>query len=384
MRYDARMQKFAILIDYENFPCPPDGLKRLLADFSQRGALAVKRAYADWVRLSGYRQFLLANQIEMIELPCASRGKNSADIRLVVDAMELVFTKPHISTFVIASADADFLPLLSRLREYNKHTIVVARTRDLHTYMRTHCDEFINGDVYLSKACGKASSNPIPSRAQPKIQSPTSEQVRQIQELMLDAWQSHGVERPLDLAGLGSQLKRSKPGLDWKDYGFKALQPLVAYLVTNGFLRIELTNGSRNRIYLAQSSNSLPGPAKTEAATFDVGSNIMRTPDVAVQEAELVSLMKEISHAPMRWDVLRERLRQIRPSLLRDNQSEDAFLKVLQSSEARGEIDMQYDSIQKTYFVSLMPTDRSMPSPQGDTEANTEDNAPVWTQPELF
>jgi len=378
------MHKFAILIDYENFPCPPEGLKRLLADFSQRGALAVKRAYADWVRLSGYRQFLLANQVEMIELPCASRGKNSADIRLVVDAMELVFTKPHISTFVVASADADFLPLLSRLREYNKQTIVVARTRDLHTYMRTHCDEFINGDVYLSKACSKASSTPIPSCAEPKIQSPTSEQLKQIQELILEVWQSHGVERPFDLAGLGSQLKRSNTGLDWKDYGFKALQPLVAYLVTNGFLRIELTNGSRNRIYLAHPSNSLPGSARTESATFHVGSNIMSTPEVAVQEAELVSLMKKIIHDRLRWDVLRERLTEIRPSLLRDNQSEDAFLKLLQSLEARGKIDIQYDATQKTYFVSLIPTDRSMPRPQGDSEANTKDTAPVWTQPELF
>ena len=378
------MQKFAILIDYENFPCPPEGLKRLLADFSQRGALAVKRAYADWVRLSGYRQFLLANQVEMIELPCASRGKNSADIRLVVDAMELVFTKPHITTFVIASADADFLPLLSRLREYNKQTIVVARTRDLHTYMQTHCDEFINGDVYLSKVLNKASSTPIPSRVEPKIQSPTSEQVRQIQELILEAWQSHGVERPLDLAGLGSQLKRSNTGLDWKDYGFKALQPLVAYLVTNGFLRIELTSGSRNRIYLAHPSNSLQGSAESEATTFHAGSNIMRTSGVAVQEVELVSLMKKIIHDSMRWDDLRERLTQIRPSLMRDHQSEDAFLKLLQSLEAQGRIDIQYDAIQKTYFVSLIPTDRSVPSPQSDLEANTNDNAPVWTQSELF
>ncbi len=86
------------------------------------GDIVWKRAYADWVKLAGYRQHLLACQIEMIELACASKGKNSADIRLVVDAMELLFTKPHITTFVILSADSDFLPLLNRLREQNKRT----------------------------------------------------------------------------------------------------------------------------------------------------------------------------------------------------------------------------------------------------------------------
>ncbi len=369
------MQKLAILIDYENFPCPPEGLNRLFADFSQRGTLAVKRAYADWLRFPAARQLLLANQVEMIELPCATKGKNSADIRLVVDAMEFVFTKPHISTFVVVSGDADFLPLLSRLREHNKQTIVVSRTKNLHAYLRTHCDEFIDGDAYLTNAHCKAMRTPPPPRDEPKIQSPTLEQVGQIQELILKVWQSYGLELPLNLSALGMQLRRAKPGLNWKDYGFKALQPLVAHLVTKGFLRIELTNGSSSRIYLVHASKGISAIAKTETSRFKTGSD-RRNDEESEQETELVSLMRDLIQDRMRWDQLLEKLTHNRPELLKDLQSEDAFLKQLQSLDARGCIDLQYDAIQKAYFVSLSQTRRSLPCP---SESST-----VWTQPELF
>ena len=373
------MQKLAILIDYENFPCPPEGLNRLFTDFSQRGTLAVKRAYADWLKFPSARQLLLANQVEMIELPGATKGKNSADIRLVVDAMEFVFTKPHISTFVVVSGDTDFLPLLSRLREHNKQTIVVSRTKNLHAYLRTHCDEFINGDVYLTNAPSKAICSPPPSRVGPKtqskIQSPTLEQERQIQELIVKAWQSYGLGQPLNLSALGMQLRRAKPDLNWKDYGFKALQPLVAHLVTMGFLRIELTNGSINRIYLVHASKVLSAIAKTETYEFQPRSDT-KNDEASEHETDLVSLMRDIIQDRMRWDQLLEKLTQNRPELMREMQSEDAFLKQLQSLDARGFIDLQFDANQKTYFVALPQPSRPLPCPC-ETSA-------VWTQPELF
>lgn len=368
------MQKFAILIDYENFPCPPEGLTRLLADFSRRGTMVVKRAYADWVRFPVARQLLLANQVEMIELPCASKGKNSADIRLVVDAMELLFTKPHISAFVIVSGDADFLPLLSRLRENNKQTIVVARTRNLHAYMRTHCDEFIDGDGYLANTSSKPSSAAVPMRVESKLQLPTPEQVRQIQELIVRAWQSHGLEQPLDLPRLGSELKKLDEEVDWKVYGFKSLQPLVAYLVTKGFLRIELRKWSSNQIFLNRPFSGLNLPSKTVTSTFQVGD--MKTDDVEGHEAALVALMKDIIHNRIRWDLLLSILTQIRPHLLRDMQSEDLFLKQMQSLDARGKIDLQYDANEETYFVSLPLSKRMSQRPVETSSA--------WTQPELF
>lgn len=373
------MQKLAILIDYENFPCPPEGLNRLFADFSQRGTLAVKRAYADWLKFPSARQLLLANQVEMIELPGATKGKNSADIRLVVDAMEFVFTKPHISTFVVVSGDTDFLPLLSRLREHNKQTIVVSRTKNLHAYLRTHCDEFVDGDLYLTNAPSKAICSPPPSRVepktQPKIQSPTLEQEGQIQELIVKAWQSYGLEQPFNLSELSMQLRREKPDLNWKDYGFKALKPLVAHLVTMGFLRIELTNGSINRIYLVHGARGLSAIAKTETYEFQPRSDT-RNDEQPEQETDLISLMRDSIRDRMRCDQLLEKLTQNRPDLLRDRQNEDAFLKQLQSLDASGDIDLQYDALQKTYFVALPQPRRSLPCPS--------DSSPVWTQPELF
>ena len=131
------MQKIAVLIVYENFSCPPEGLQRFIADFSNRGALVVKRAYTDWVRFSGFRQLLLANQVELIELPCASKGKNIADIRLVVDAMELVFTKPYINTYLIASADADFFTPAKSIAGIQQ---TVDRRRQFPRRSRLHAD----------------------------------------------------------------------------------------------------------------------------------------------------------------------------------------------------------------------------------------------------
>jgi len=380
------MQKIAFLLDYENFTCSPDGLERIFVDFSQRGTLVVKRAYADWVRFAGHRQHLLANQVEMIELACASKGKNSADIRLVVDAMELLFTKPYINTFVVASADADFLPLLSRLKEYNKNTIVVASSSNTQAYMRTHCDEFVNGDIYLSrgKAKPKAIALPaIPLPAPPKIQTPTHEQIVEIQSLVLEVWCIQGFDRPFELAALGYQLKKMTPGINWRDYGFKGLKPMVAFLVTNGFLRIELTKGSMERIYLRQPANHA---FKNEAAATGLLETFQAQTkgELSTTEAGIASLIQSQVRERVRWDYLRNILRLIRPKLLSDIKSDDAFLKILQSLDAAGLIELTYDPSQATYYVSPTQSDLCLPSIPNETVTTKAELVSEWKQPKLF
>ena len=409
------MESFAILIDYENFACPPEGLQRFIADFSKRGAIVVKRAYADWVKHATHRQELLANQVEMIELPCASKGKNSVDIRLVVDAMELVFTKPYVASFVIASADADYLPLLSRLREYNKRTIVVSHNANAHRYMRTHCDEFINGDVYLTSArkmtkLTTASPSESPKFASPKTtlpkttlpkttlpkttpsktQVPTSDQLAEIQTLLLEAWQTHGLERPFNLSELGTQLKKKNNGLDWKEYGFKALKPMVAHLVTAGFLRIELTNGSNERIFLV-TRESHKRPSSVASTVSSQACSIHAIDNEADGKRELVSMMNSLVHESIRWDNLRALLLQTQPILFSDLQSDDAFLKLLQSMETVGAIELRYDLTQRSYFVARPRDNRSPTSRATEVEANANavkayggTRSEVWTQPGLF
>ena len=400
------MQSFAILIDYENFACPPEGLQYFIADFSKRWKIIVKRAYADWVKCAPQRHQLLANQVEMIELPSASKGKNSVDIRLVVDAMELVFTKPYIDCFVIASADADYLPLLSRLREYNKRTIVVSDQANTHRYMQTHCDEFVNGDVYLApgRKANKITTSPRTESqklAQPKTtlsktspakaQVPTSDQLHAIQTLLTMAWQTDGFDQPFNLSRLGAQLKRLNSGLDWKECGFKSLKALVAQMVTTGFLRIELTNGSDERIFFVTRESQTPPNSGTVAVSLRTCSS--HEIDVGVErERELVSMMQSLVNESIRWDNLRTLLLQKRPNPFSELQSDDAFMKLLQSMETGGLIELRYDAIQTTYYVERPREDRSSTTRLVDADSsdliagavNAEAQSTDWTQPGLF
>lgn len=362
------MEKLALFIDYENFACSPDGLRELIEHLSQRGTLVVKRAYADWVKLAGYRQHLLACQIEMIELACAIKGKNSADIRLVVDAMESLFTKPHITTFVIVSADSDFLPLLNRLREQNKRTIVVAGSRNIQPYMRTHCDEFINGDIYLGKSRNKVGILERALVVPPEKRLPTSEQILSLRSSILQVWRTHGLHLPMGASELGGSLKRMHPDLEWKAYGFKSMKPMVAFFVSNGFLRIDLANQTGDRIYLAHPAD-----------------HVLNEPPP--KPIELGPIIASLVQGKMRWRKLRDLLIQSDPRWVIEMQNDDSFLKQLQVIDAQGFVDVTYESSQDEYFVSKSRSGQAtlaIDRISNDSVVHAENECIRWTQPELF
>ncbi|MCX6119169.1 MAG: NYN domain-containing protein [Proteobacteria bacterium] len=142
-------RSIAIFIDFENlalglkspnkFEIKPV-IKRLL----EKGKIVAKRAYCDWSRFSQYTSQLHEAAIELIEIPKRGQtGKNSADIRLCVDAMDLAYSKDHIDTFVIVSGDSDFSPLVSKLKELGKHVIGLGMTDSTSNLLRDNCDEFI-------------------------------------------------------------------------------------------------------------------------------------------------------------------------------------------------------------------------------------------------
>jgi uncharacterized protein (TIGR00288 family) len=115
-------------------------LKRLL----EKGNVVVKKAYADWERWSGYKRAFHEAAVEMTSMPGSKlAGKNSADIKMVVDAMELSFTKPHVDTFALVSGDSDFSPLVSKLRENDKRTIGIGVKGSTSHLLIDNCDEFI-------------------------------------------------------------------------------------------------------------------------------------------------------------------------------------------------------------------------------------------------
>src|SRR6185295_15088984 len=110
----------------------------------EKGKIVVKKAYADWSRFGIYTGPLHEAAIELIEIPKrAQSGKNSADIRLVVDAIDMAYSKDHITTFVIVSGDSDFSPLVSKLKENGKHVIGLGMQDSTSELLRDNCDEFI-------------------------------------------------------------------------------------------------------------------------------------------------------------------------------------------------------------------------------------------------
>jgi uncharacterized LabA/DUF88 family protein len=152
--------QIAVFIDFENlafWAAETEGAEfklTSLLDFLQtRGRVVIKRAYANWRYFESYRQELQHNAIDLIQVYSDSRGKNRADIRLVIDALETAFTHDHIDMFVVVSGDSDFGPLVSKLREYGRHTLGIGPGGRTHALLVKSCDEFL----YLEQALGEAS-----------------------------------------------------------------------------------------------------------------------------------------------------------------------------------------------------------------------------------
>src|SRR3954449_8709692 len=146
-------RSLAVFIDFENLGLGFQGRRdrfdigRVLERLVEKGKIVVKKAYADWNRFAYFTQALHEAAIELIEIPRrAVTGKNSADIRLVVDAMDLAYSKDHINTFVIVSGDSDFSPLVSKLKELGKHVIGLGLAEATSDLLRDNCDEFIYYD----------------------------------------------------------------------------------------------------------------------------------------------------------------------------------------------------------------------------------------------
>src|SRR6187551_452765 len=134
-------------------------LERLLA----KGSIVVKKAYCDWERYKEFKTAMHAASFELIEIPHVRQsGKNSADIRMVVDALDLCYTKGHVDTFVIVSGDSDFSPLVSKLRENDKTVIGMGVKNSTSNLFISNCDEFIYYDDLVRKEVNRA------ARATPK------------------------------------------------------------------------------------------------------------------------------------------------------------------------------------------------------------------------
>ena len=183
------IQNMALFCDFENIALGVRDAKYAAFDVQKvierlllKGSIVVKKAYCDWARYKEFKAPMHEAAFELIEIPhVRMSGKNSADIRLVVDALDLCYTKAHVDTFVIISGDSDFSPLVSKLRENNKMVIGVGVKNSTSDLLTSNCDEFIYYDdlVSESEGRGKTKQRRRPAAASTKKETPT--EAREVQ-----------------------------------------------------------------------------------------------------------------------------------------------------------------------------------------------------------
>jgi uncharacterized protein (TIGR00288 family) len=218
-------------------------LERLLA----KGSIVVKKAYCDWERYKEFKATMHAASFELIEIPHVRQsGKNSADIRMVVDALDLCYTKAHVDTFVIVSGDSDFSPLVSKLRENAKTVIGVGVKNSSSDLLINNCDEFIYYDDLVRADEQKRRSAKKRREAAPAGAAgdkANGDKKQEAFDLMLGTLEALMAERDADERIWGSMvkqaLKRRNPGFNESYYGFRAFSDLLEEAAEKGLIKLE-------------------------------------------------------------------------------------------------------------------------------------------------
>ncbi len=234
---------------------------KVLEKLLLKGNIVVKKAYADWSRYKEFRPPMHEASFELIEIPHVRQsGKNSADIRLVVDALDLCYTKEHVDTFVIISGDSDFSPLVSKLRENNKTVIGLGVKNSTSDLLIANCDEFIYYDDLVKrerpqrKRAAKTTKKSAKTSAKVNEMPPESKK-QEAWNLIVATYQALLEERGEGEKIWGSMikqtLKRRKPGFSESYYGFHSFGDLLEEAQSHGIL--ELERDERSGGYIVQS-----------------------------------------------------------------------------------------------------------------------------------
>jgi uncharacterized protein (TIGR00288 family) len=233
--------------NYEKFD-----IAKVLERLLLKGSIVVKKAYCDWERYKAFKAPMHEASFELIEIPHVRQsGKNSADIRMVVDALDLCYTKAHVDTFVIISGDSDFSPLVSKLRENAKSVIGVGVKNSTSDLLIANCDEFIYYDDLVrakrkapaKKRATKAAANAATSEASPAKQTPDEDRRLEAMELAVETVEALIAERGDEEKIWGSMVKqalrRRKPGFNESFYGFRSFNELLEDAAQHALLMLE-------------------------------------------------------------------------------------------------------------------------------------------------
>ena len=267
MAHPPEVTNMALFCDFENVALGVQDAKyerfdigKVLERLLLKGSIVVKKAYCDWDRYKAFKKPMHEASFELIEIPHVRQsGKNSADIRMVVDALDLCYTKSHVETFVIISGDSDFSPLVSKLRENNKVVIGVGVKNSTSDLLIANCDEFIFYDDLVREKKRPAARKPA-ARASagepPKAPAKTSseddksppkksdeERTQKGLDLVVETVEALVAERGGEEKIWGSMvkqaLKRRKPGFTESYHGFRSFNAMLEAAEKRGNLKLE-------------------------------------------------------------------------------------------------------------------------------------------------
>jgi uncharacterized protein (TIGR00288 family) len=246
MAGQVEITNMALFCDFENIALGVRDAKyahfdirRVLERLLLKGSIVVKKAYCDWERYKDFKAPMHEAAFELIEIPHVRQsGKNSADIRMVVDALDLCYTKAHVDAFVIISGDSDFSPLVSKLRENNKYVIGIGVKDSTSDLLAANCDEFIFYDDLVREQKPKrkpAEKKPATKKAAHDVSKPATksddDKRQDALDFAVETVEALITERGGDEKIWGSMvkqtMKRRRPGFNESAYGYRSFKELI-------------------------------------------------------------------------------------------------------------------------------------------------------------
>ncbi len=368
---DIDEERIALFLDFENLAIGARenlggqrfDLRPVLDALAERGRVIARKAYADWSYFDDDRRALTRSQVELIEIPqrMGASRKNSADIKLAVDALELAFERDYVTTFVICTGDSDFTPLVHKLRELNKRVIGVGIKDSTSALLPPACDEFLFYDglegVDVPADAGRrgrgrggrrrgsgAPEEPPPEAVEETADGSEDEDEGElgtpgdVDQLAVQIAQTlAGLERTTNGAVLASSIKRAllrkDPTFSEADYGFRAFGELMRHLADRNV--VELTDGPAK----GDPEVSLPAHGgETEAFALLAG---------------VVRDLEERGNPPF-LSGLKNQVRKVQPGFSEKKFGYRGFLQFCKAAQTQGLIDLEWDPEAEDYAVASL------------------------------
>lgn len=340
---DVSEERIALFMDFENLAIGAREdlsgarfeMKPVSDALAERGRVVVRRAYADWNLFEDSRRMLAEHHVEMIEIPqrMGASRKNAADIKMAVDAIELCFERDYITTYVIATGDSDFTPLVHKLRELNRRVVGIGLRASTSAMLPPACDEFLfyetlDGVELPQRAARKPRREAAPAQSQPKSPDVGADLERLVTQTL------SGLQRSGSGVVLASSLKRAllrkDPTFSEADHGFRTFGELLRHLADRGV------------VDLAES-----GARGDPEVTFKASGG---------QDEHAFELLRQVvakGKGPAALSGLKDRIRKIEPAFSEKDYGYGGFLQFSKAAAARGVVEMAWSDDAEEYLLTL-------------------------------